>query len=641
MYKNHKLIGLCIARIQEEGNFVCVRAINKHAVENGYRILVFNSCSDLYAQKNADEKTESQVFSLIPYDILDAMIIFGESIRDDSIINKIVTNCHTCGIPAITIDYHVNGCINFAFDYSNAFEKLCRHIIEDHGFKRVNMIAGYKGNRFSDERIDAYKRALRENGIPFKSAYLGYGDFWDEPTIAVMEKWFDCENPDIPQAIICANDTMAVTAGRFLQNRGYHIPEDIVITGFDGIMEAEYFIPPITTCTQDYETLGKEIIKVIEKHSAGEPFSMNHSIAFHMKKAQSCGCINTMPYNTNMMMSNLLERLKRGQTREAAMCELQTAIGNMKTISQLREIIIDKFVFHSIVLAINEDIFRPPYTANKYKGDTPFSDNVNIICQRYHWVLNEPCIVRRSVLAPELEKFLEHTDPIIFCVVHFVDLVLGYCVMQPEMQIIEYEKVNSFMYAIDSALGIFRNRMNIKYINTQLTSANDELEKLYIHDHLTGLFNRRGFYRQFEEQYESANERRDLFIIIISADLDELKHINDTYGHKEGDNAIITVGHALVTSAIQGEICSRFGGDEFTVAGIVSYSPGYFESFKKRFRSCLDEYNKIAGKPYSVEASIGFCAQPVYTQLSLEQMIKLADDMMYQDKVNRKKLRRS
>ncbi len=640
MYKNHKIIGVCISRLQEEGNFVYIRALNKHAVANGYRLLIFNSCSDLYRQENASEKTEGQVFKLIPYDILDAMVIFGESIRDEDIIHDIVGKCRCRGILPITVDYHINGCINFTFDYSNAFEKLCRHIIEDHGFKRVNMIAGYKGNRFSDERVEAYKRALRENGIPFKSAYLGYGDFWDEPTIAVMEKWFDCENPDIPQAIICANDTMAVTAGRFLQNRGYHIPEDIVITGFDGIMEAEYFVPPITTCTQDYDTLGEEVFRVIRKHAAGEFFEMNHSIAFHMKKAQSCGCITTMPYNTNMMMSNLLDRLRRGQVREAAMCDLQIAIGNMTALSELPELIIDKFVFHTIVLAINEDIFRPPYAADKYKGESPFSENVNIICHRYHWVSSEPCTIRRNVFAPEFEKLLEHTDPIIFCAVHFVDLVLGYCIMQPEIDINEYEKVHSFMHAIDSALGIFRNRMNIKYINTQLTSANDELEKLYIHDHLTGLFNRRGFYRQFEDQYSNVKERRDLYIVIISADLDELKNINDTYGHKEGDNAIITVGHALVTSAIQGEICSRFGGDEFTVAGIVSYSPSYFDSFKKRFRSCLEEYNKIAGKPYDVESSIGFCAQPVYTQLSLEQMIKLADDMMYQDKVNRKKLKR-
>lgn len=638
MKNNYRIIGVCLARLQEEEYYRCIKEINKHAVSAGCRLILYNSCADLYLKDNISDMTEKSVFQLIEYDMLDAMIIMGETLKDEALLQRIADNCRKKNIPVITVDHPMERCINFTFDYSQTFEKLCRHIIEDHGFRRVNMIAGMQGNAFSEERVDAYKKVLRENGIPFKSAYLGYGDFWDAPTKAVLSGWFDCDEPDIPEAIVCANDSMAVTAGRFLQSKGYRIPEDIVITGFDGIMEAEYFVPPITTCTKDYEEMGRKIIEVINMSLDGKPCSKNISVDFHIRRSQSCGCISSVPYNTNMLMGDVLERLRMSQMRQAATCDLQIAVGNMTSLTQLPEIVTDKFTFHSIAIAVNEDIFRAPSFGEKYRGDSAFSESMNIIYQRFDWVDMEPCIISRHGVIPDFERMLERTDPIIICTMHFMDLVLGYCVFQPEIDYNEFEKIHSFMHAIDSSLGNFRNQMHIKYINTQLVSANDELEKLYIHDHMTGLFNRRGFYRQFGEQYEEAKDK-SLYIVIISADLDELKTINDTYGHKEGDNAIITVGHALLTSAIQGEICARFGGDEFTVAGIVSYSHSYFDNFRNRFHSCLREYNASSGKPYEIGASIGFCAQPVSTHFTLEQMIKIADDMMYQDKVNRKKTR--
>jgi len=101
------------------------------------------------------------------------------------------------------------------------------------------------------------------------------------------------------------------------------------------------------------------------------------------------------------------------------------------------------------------------------------------------------------------------------------------------------------------------------------------------------------------------------------------------------------VGKALVSSAIQGEVCSRFGGDEFTVAGVIADSDScYFDSFRFRFREYLHRYNSISHKPYQVESSIGFCIQPMDKNVDLDQMIKVADDRMYEDKIQRRKARK-
>ena len=169
------------------------------------------------------------------------------------------------------------------------------------------------------------------------------------------------------------------------------------------------------------------------------------------------------------------------------------------------------------------------------------------------------------------------------------------------------------------------------------------LERLRIeherdYDILTGLYNRQAFQRVCGELFEDPQQLGTAALLMM--DLDNLKHINDTYGHTEGDNAISTVGRALMTSAIQGEVCSRFGGDEFTVAGVIAdMDDNYFESFRERFREYLRQYNQISRKHYLVESSIGFCFQKLEDEIDLDQMIKIADDRMYEDKVQRRKAR--
>lgn len=312
----------------------------------------------------------------------------------------------------------------------------------------------------------------------------------------------------------------------------------------------------------------------------------------------------------------------------------------MASLSELPEIILDKFIFHTIVFALNDDLFCAPEFGEGKQKKQAFSENVNVLCQRYFWNPEEPCVTSRNTLIPDLNRLLEREDPVIFSALHFLDLTMGYCAFQTDISYDSYEKINSFMNAMGSALGIFHSQMHTKSINMQLKSVNSELEKLYVHDHMTGLLNRRGFYRQFRQQL-TESKGKDMSVIIISADLDGLKHINDTYGHTEGDNAISTVGKALMTSAIQGEVCSRFGGDEFTVAGVIAdMDDNYFESFRERFREYLRQYNQISRKHYLVESSIGFCFQKLEDEIDLDQMIKIADDRMYEDKVQRRKARR-
>lgn len=640
MTNTPRIIGVCLSMLPEEYRLQCVRALNKYAVQQGYRLFIFHSKTDFYLPLTPTDDGEMSIFQLIQYHMLDAMIVLPDTIKRDSVLQSIIDSCRSHNVPIISIDKFLEGCVNFRFDYSNSFEMLCQHVVQKHHAKRLFMMAGMKDNTFSDERIHAFEKVMAENNITPDNYRIGYGDFWEKPTRETLEQWFIEEQCPIPDAIICANDTMAIVCSQFLQNHGYRIPEDCIITGLDGISEANYHVPHITTCTQDYDTMGKEVIAAAIRLHQGLPVEPTRIIDFHILYSQSCGCEKPAPLNINNAMQDIADQLKRANERQELTCQVQSAVTSMTSLAELPEIIQDKFIFESMVFALNDDIFRAPDFGERHRNGEPFSEQVNVMYQRYFWAPQDACVISLEQLIPDLSTMLRREDPVIFCPLHFLDLVMGYCAFQTDISHDSYEKINSFMNAMNSSLGIFHSQVHTKSINMQLKSANSELEKLYVHDHMTGLLNRRGFYRQFHQQLKESSGK-NMSIVIISADLDGLKHINDTFGHTEGDNAITTVGKALVSSAIQGEVCSRFGGDEFTVAGVIADSDScYFDSFRFRFREYLHRYNSISHKPYQVESSIGFCIQPMDKNVDLDQMIKVADDRMYEDKIQRRKARK-
>lgn len=640
MTNTPRIIGVCLSMLPEEYRLQCVRALNKYAVQQGYRLFIFHSKTDFYLPLTPTDDGEMSIFQLIQYHMLDAMIVLPDTIKRDSVLQSIIDSCRSHNVPVISIDKFLEGCVNFRFDYSNSFETFCQHVVQKHHAKRLFMMAGVRDNTFSDERIHAFEKVMAENNITPDNYRIGYGDFWEKPTRETLEQWFIEEQCAIPDAIICANDTMAIVCSQFLQNHGYRIPEDCIVTGFDGISEANYHVPHITTCTQDYDTMGKEVIAAAIRLHQGLPVEPTRIIDFHILYSQSCGCEKPAPLNINNAMQDIADQLKRANERQELTCQVQSAVTSMTSLAELPEIIQDKFIFESMVFALNDDIFRAPDFGERHRNGEPFSEQVNVMYHRYFWAPQDACITPLEQLIPDLSTMLRREDPVIFCPLHFLDLVMGYCAFQTDISHDSYEKINSFMNAMNSSLGIFHSQVHTKSINMQLKSANSELEKLYVHDHMTGLLNRRGFYRQFHQQLKESSGK-NMSIVIISADLDGLKHINDTFGHTEGDNAITTVGKALVSSAIQGEVCSRFGGDEFTVAGVIADSDScYFDSFRFRFREYLHRYNSISHKPYQVESSIGFCIQPMDKNVDLDQMIKVADDRMYEDKIQRRKARK-
>jgi len=133
-----------------------------------------------------------------------------------------------------------------------------------------------------------------------------------------------------------------------------------------------------------------------------------------------------------------------------------------------------------------------------------------------------------------------------------------------------------------------------------------------------------------------ANEGQPL--VVIFADLDRLKYINDSFGHKEGDFAIRMAAQILAQAFRSGDVVSRMGGDEFVILG-VECSLAAAQRIRARIYQMFDDFNARSGKGYPLGCSIGYCEFAAGSAASLEAVIGQADAFLYEEKTRRKTLR--
>ncbi len=162
----------------------------------------------------------------------------------------------------------------------------------------------------------------------------------------------------------------------------------------------------------------------------------------------------------------------------------------------------------------------------------------------------------------------------------------------------------------------------------------EELQALSLQDGLTGLYNRRGFMTLGEHQLKVASRNLN-HLSLMFIDLDDLKYINDTFGHAMGDRAIIAAARLLQTTYRQSDIVARLGGDEFAVLHICS-SENCCEVLQERLEKNLAEYNSCQEHPYIISLSIGFACFDPDQPLDLEGMLAQADARMYEQKKAKK-----
>ncbi|MBA4423356.1 MAG: hypothetical protein C0390_09720 [Syntrophus sp. (in: bacteria)] len=174
-----------------------------------------------------------------------------------------------------------------------------------------------------------------------------------------------------------------------------------------------------------------------------------------------------------------------------------------------------------------------------------------------------------------------------------------------------------------------RNMIVVEEI-TERKRMEEEMREMSLRDLLTELYNRRGFITLAEQQLKAANRaQRPLKLTFI--DCDDLKWINDTLGHEEGDKALIDTAHILRQSFRESDIVARLGGDEFAVLSIDAADMSH-EDFSQRLQQRIDELNAKESRRFKLSLSWGTAVYHPESPMSLDRLISAADELMYVQK---------
>jgi diguanylate cyclase (GGDEF)-like protein/PAS domain S-box-containing protein len=170
---------------------------------------------------------------------------------------------------------------------------------------------------------------------------------------------------------------------------------------------------------------------------------------------------------------------------------------------------------------------------------------------------------------------------------------------------------------------------------TERKRAEEALKSLSLVDELTGLYNRRGFLA-FAEHYYNQARRAHKRLMVFYADLDGMKQINDTYGHKEGDAALAKTANILRGTFRDSDVIARIGGDEFTILA-TGASDDNAENICARLQENIREFNLQGTHRFNLSLSIGVAYFSSNCAFSIEELMTQADEAMYRNK-RRKKL---
>ena len=612
MLYGYKIAAVCITKPYEDVLREFLQSLSEALRPHQWRVFLYTPGSDLYWNTKSDTG-EKFVFDLINPKVTDALVMLENTIKNNECMESLCQFAQQNHIPAIVINGKRENCCNINFDFSQGFAEIVRHLVTCHHIRDFHMIAGIKDNAFSDERIAVMRKVLAEYHLTLDDSQISYGDFWAVPAKEATERLI-MENR-LPEAIVCANDTMAISVCTTLAQHHILVPDDVIVTGFDGIDSIYYSLPKITSCKCDYAELGKKTAFLL-LHYKDNTLPEHVTLVPKPVLLESCGCKPIQMNDTVDFINNLNDSLTRFQREGEDLGEISAKIQRSESIEEVAQQLTDTRLFYNMTCLLKTECIDPSLDPMKIHSETSFGEKLYVLADTDLPWPPEQLVISTDEIIPRMKLMLDSGITLLFTALHSVDIPIGYlCFHFWDFGKQNYMKINQTAMMLNSALTGFRNSHYQKHLQ-------NKLEELYQFDALTGLYSRKAFYLRFQHMLEA--QKFDAMTMIL-CDLDGLKYINDTFSHVEGDNAIAVSAKAL-KKACENGMCCRYGGDE--LIGILMMECDAAQ-IRSEIQNYLDEYNQHSGKPYQVSASVG-----IYTSRgeSLETMFEKTDALMYEEK---------
>lgn len=622
MYKGSTIIALCVPKAYEHTGFI--EELNESLMKYGYRLVIYHTCSDLYWNTQSD-MVEKTIFDLIDYNVIDAIVIYEEYYHDKEAMQEVIARAELHNKPIVTIGAEKGNHINIVLDDEHGFELVARHVIEDHHCSNIHFIAGYQGEYHSENRIKVLKKVLAENQISFSEDMLSYGDYWFGPVQEVVNSLI--RRAELPDAIICVNDTTAITVCNELQHHGISVPRDVIVTGFDGIKEAQYCMPPITTCHYNLSGMAREIARNIRLALLGQDVEGIHYVDFVLDIFSSCGCKRELPMPNFGLIARENEDAFYGyfemERKLYELTEKTVACNGAEEIAEkLRQV-----DFGNCIIFLKETYFNDKINPLVKSEEINKDHSVCVLYTPDEESIPLFSVCKENDMTPCWDILIREERPLVLTALGFWSNSLGFIASYFQIVEHEYRKINQYIAAINILLGCNQNVRYIKY-------TADYMEEMAKHDAMTKLFNRKGFYAALPDIVQFALGR-DQLLAVISIDADNLKYVNDTLGHENGDYIICSAANALRHLDLPHAIYGRFGGDEFAACIAINREVSE-DDLISMIQERIRRINENHDKSFSVSVSIGV-QKCIPEDFNFDIAYNQADYKMYEDKKKKHK----
>ncbi len=592
-------------------------------------------CHPTLSDKDTHFRGEVNIFQLPKMENFDGALVFANGIDFQDILGDINRRCAEAKIPVVyTGNDKQNGFFVGSDNYVGCRE-MCDHLMDAHGAKKFIFIAGSRDNMDSNTRMRALKDAMEAHGLVLEEENIFYSNWGPNVSIEFVKKRI--KEGYTPDAVVCANDSIAMLLCTGMEEFGYQVPGDIIVTGFDNDPFAQVYDPAICSVDQRFDRIGEKAAQTILDTFMGKECPLKQTIPCEFVPSESCGC--TQARDFSLIRRKICKAKYMDIARESLFDQnismMERTIMQGRTYLDLTENFrqihygfsgYQKDAFHIVLDPLFEQTIFNQERSLREQG---YPEEMDVIFSiKENQVITDRQFETSKLVPQPFED--EESHQYLFLPLHEEEKNMGYIVFCDD-----FEKI-----AMDVRLRKYIERMNLVlgkyYRDLRVSVLHNRLVELTETDALTHVKNRTA-YRQREVVMQRKMETDDTLLFAVAVfDINNLKQINDNLGHEMGDEYIIQCCR-LICKIFKHSAVYRIGGDEFAV---VLENEDY-EHREKRMEQLNAELEEIQTKrlPSYKKVSIAFGMQEYISAKDKEyaDVFKKADEAMYRKKAEMKK----
>lgn len=567
--------------------------------------------------------TGFSIYDLINYKDYDGVIITPNLFNDQARAEEERLKILKSGVPAVSIYQPMEGMSFISSINHQSFKNQVLHLIKEHGCKNLAFIGGPANDAGAVSNYQAFKEALCENNLPLneKAIFLN-GDFSYEWAFDVAKNLLK-KNKNLPDAVVCVNDLAAMACECVCSQRGISVPRDIKIVGFDNVSFSPSIIPSLTTIDCQDKKMGHEAVDlVLRKPSKPETLLVKAKNIYR----QSCGCQTILTDQQTRFSLSYPRELDASQRFASHLRHMEDVFIKYQSTQELNKNLENFYLRrHSyegdnMAILLNESLIKELEEGNEgEKENFLYDKKMRPLVMLVDGKIEKSPLIKTRALVPQ-PLMGQEAGMYIFMPILNQKYIHGYYVGKNNTDILINKNAYNWTRNFGTIIEKFRQTSRYRIMS-------QELLKLSTKDALSGLLNRRGMEIYAQKLFEkNIAEKKNTEIIF--ADINDMKMINDRYGHLHGDLAVKTMAETIRSAIPEDYLAIRYGGDEFVIIGQKKNKVDYC----REIENDLQKRTKNMSLPYQLTVSLGQKLFDFSENLTLSEAITQVDKIMYEDK---------